>query len=56
MPTLSMHVADQINATADNDDRRNGPKYENGHTDPSGQFDVQTLTVFMPLSASALVL
>jgi hypothetical protein len=55
-PTSLMHVADQINPAAHENHGRNSPKKDHGHYVPPYQFVVQTLTVFMPASASALVL
>lgn len=52
---VSVHVADQIDAAAENDHGRDGPKQKYGHRLPP-QFEVQTLTDFMPVSASDLVL
>lgn len=51
----SVHVADQVDAATDDYDGRNGPKQQDWHFNLH-QFDVQTLTVFMPDSASARVL
>ena len=44
-------MADEIDAATENDDRGHGPENENRHQ-ALLQFEVQTLTVFMPASAS----
>ena len=53
-------VADQVNAAADNDDGGDRPQNDDWHLIPLDelrvQSELQTLTVFMPASASVRLL
>jgi hypothetical protein len=55
-PTGLVQMADQIDPAAHENHGGDSPKKDHGHHVPSDQFVVQTLTVFMPASASDLVL
>ena len=56
-PTSLVHVVDQINPAAHSNHDRNSPQKNDWDINLHGnQFEVQTWMVFMPDSASALVL
>ena len=55
-PCLVEMMTDQVNAATNDKDHWNGPQDDYWHIILPGQFDVHTLTLFMPVSASARVL
>jgi hypothetical protein len=51
-----VEVAEEIDAAAQDDDRWHRPQDKYGHAFLLHQFEMQTLTLFMPVSASERVL